>query len=156
MSPKIAIPFVAIGIGLVSFARSEQGKPVDASLVEIEGVLTRFRKAAMETSKTEWVDNVGSDLLALRTADGKIVPIWPTAFGRFFYKDPVLIGKTLVVTGLVRPNVPGIEPIKVQRKKVGKLHDIFYWCDVCAIKMHHCSACTCCQGEVELREVPVK
>ncbi len=35
-------------------------------------------------------------------------------------------------------------------------HDIYYWCDICAIKRFEKKECECCGAPMELREVKVK
>jgi hypothetical protein len=42
----------------------------------------------------------------------------------------------------------------VHSYKDGKLHDVYYWCDICSIRGSELHACDCCGGPMELREVP--
>jgi hypothetical protein len=51
------------------------------------------------------------------------------------------------------PQTSFIEVIKFQSWKDGKLHDLYYYCDVCAITSNKPGACECCQEPVEFREI---
>jgi hypothetical protein len=47
-----------------------------------------------------------------------------------------------------------LEIIKVQSVREGKLHDVFYFCEVCNIKAYVPGLCPCCRSELEFRETP--
>ena len=49
-----------------------------------------------------------------------------------------------------------LQVINVHSYKDGKLHEVYYWCDVCTIRGYEAGICDCCGGPVERREVPVK
>jgi hypothetical protein len=38
----------------------------------------------------------------------------------------------------------------------GKLHDVYYWCDVCVIKRFEAGICDCCGDVMLFREEPVQ
>lgn len=58
----------------------------------------------------------------------------------------------LRLTGRVFPTTSLLEVSRFQWYRGGKLLDVYFWCEVCAIKGVDPGACACCQGEVELRE----
>ena len=37
----------------------------------------------------------------------------------------------------------------------GRLAELVYWCDICAITMFENKPCDCCQGPVQLQRRPV-
>jgi len=49
-----------------------------------------------------------------------------------------------------------LQVVNVHSFRRGKLHEVFYWCDICAIRGYEKVKCGCCGGPMELREVPVK
>ena len=42
------------------------------------------------------------------------------------------------------------------RLREGKLHEVYYWCDICSIRRGEKMTCECCGGPMELREEPLK
>jgi hypothetical protein len=44
----------------------------------------------------------------------------------------------------------------VRSLRNGKLHDVYYWCDICAIRRNEKMICECCGGPMELTEEPVE
>jgi hypothetical protein len=62
----------------------------------------------------------------------------------------------LVVTGRTFPGTLLLEVTRFQWRRDGKLHDVFYYCDVCSIRGVDPGLCACCQGKVELREEPAQ
>ena len=60
---------------------------------------------------------------------------------------------------LTARQIPGsslLQVINVHSYLKGDLHEVYYWCDVCAIKRSEKNICECCGGPMELREEPVK
>ena len=45
---------------------------------------------------------------------------------------------------------------RVQSLIKGVPHEVYYWCDVCAIRRGEKMICECCNGPMELVEQPVK
>jgi len=80
-------------------------------------------------------------LLRTRIAEGLFVD---EAFRK---RDLRLIGRTFPASGL-------LEVSRTQWFRDGRAHDVFYWCEVCAIKQWDPGTCACCQGDVELRDSP--
>jgi hypothetical protein len=58
----------------------------------------------------------------------------------------------LVLTGRVFPATAILEVSRFQWRRDGKLYDLYYWCDVCAIRGVDPGLCACCKGKVELKE----
>jgi hypothetical protein len=94
--------------------------------------------------------------LALKTEDGKVYPLVKDAGARMFFKDSRLQGRPMRLTGRLVANGPFLQVIGVQSYVKGKLCEVYYWCDICAIRRTEHDICECCGGPTELREVPVK
>jgi hypothetical protein len=77
----------------------------------------------------------------------------PIAEGLF--QDARFKAHVLVITGRRFPGTALIEVTRTRWVKDGKLHDVYYWCEVCSIRGVNPGPCACCQGPVELREAPV-
>lgn len=72
------------------------------------------------------------------------------------FADERFRGRDLRLTGRVFPATAILEVNSFQWYKDGKLHDVYYWCEVCAIRGVDPSTCACCQDKVELRESPAE
>ena len=112
----------------------------------------------------ELVEKIGSKLdadaeptwLALETDKGDIYPLIKDEGSRMFFKDATLLKRPMSLTGKLLPNSTLIQVLEVNSMKDGKLHDIYYWCDICSIKRYEKKICECCGGPMELREEPVR
>jgi hypothetical protein len=74
-----------------------------------------------------------------------------------FFTDKRLLNRPMQLQGRVVPGTPLLQLTQVQSLKDGKLHDVYYWCDVCAIRrssLEKTGICECCGGPMELKEVP--
>jgi hypothetical protein len=104
------------------------------------------------------VDPEASLQLGLEADDGKVYPLVHDGGSLMFYRDAKLLGRPLQVQGRLIPNTGLLQLTQVFSLKDGKPHEVFYWCDVCAIKrfsLEKTGVCECCGGKMELREVPV-
>ena len=94
--------------------------------------------------------------LALQTDDGKILPLVKDAGSRMFFKDAKLLKRPMRLTGKLIPGTQLLQVINVHSIVNGKLHEVYYWCDICTIKGYEAGKCDCCGAPMEFREVPVK
>jgi hypothetical protein len=94
--------------------------------------------------------------LALVADDGQVYPLIKDDGSRMFFKDERLLKRSVRLTGRVLPGSHLLQVVQVQSYVKGQLCDVYYWCDVCAIKRFEKKVCDCCGGPMELREVPVK
>ena len=94
--------------------------------------------------------------LALVTDDNKIYPLVKDAGSRMFFKDAKLLHRPMRLTGKLIPGSQLLQVINVHSIVQGKLHDVYYWCDICTIRGYEFVICECCGGPMERREVPVK
>jgi hypothetical protein len=91
-----------------------------------------------------------------KTSDGKFYPFLPTDSAAAVWMDERYRQRDLQVTARIFPQGQSIEVIKFQSWREGKLHDLFYYCDVCAISTHKPGPCDCCQDPVQFRETPAQ
>jgi len=94
--------------------------------------------------------------IALQTDDGKILPLVKDAGSRMFFKDAKLLKRPMRLTGKLIPGSQLLQVINVHSIVNGKLHDVYYWCDICTIKGYEAGKCDCCGAPMEFREVPLK
>jgi hypothetical protein len=94
--------------------------------------------------------------LALVSEDGKIYPLVKDAGARMFFKDVKLLNRPMRLTGRLVPGSTLLQVVNVHSYLKGQLHEVYYWCDICAIRGYEAGICDCCGGPMEFREVPVK
>ena len=94
--------------------------------------------------------------LALVTEEGKIYPLIKDDGGRMFFKDTRLLNRPMRLTGRLIPGSELLQVINVHSYKGGKLHDVYYWCDICSIRGYWLHKCDCCGGPMDLREELVR
>jgi hypothetical protein len=95
--------------------------------------------------------------LALVTDSGTIYPLVKDAGSRMFFQDKRLLNRPMRLTGRLLPGSQLLQVVTVHSYVKGELCEVYYWCDVCAIRRNEkLPQCECCGGPLELREVPVK
>jgi hypothetical protein len=94
--------------------------------------------------------------LALVTDDGKVYPLVKDTGARMFFKDPALLNRPMRLSGKFLPGSQVLRVISVRSLKKGEPCEVYYWCDVCAIRRSEKDICECCGGPMRLVEEPVK
>jgi hypothetical protein len=112
--------------------------------------------ALLEKQKVKLDSDAASLLLALQGEDGKIYPLVKDDGARMFFKDERLLNRPMQLTGKVVPGTNFLQVVTVHSIVKGELNDVYYWCDICAIRRNEKKICDCCGGPMELREEPVK
>ena len=92
----------------------------------------------------------------LKTAEAKFYPFLPVDTAAAIWMDERFRQRDLQVTARIFPATDFIEVIKLQSWRNGKLHDLYYFCDICYITAHKPGPCECCQEPVEFRETPAE
>lgn len=93
--------------------------------------------------------------MVLVADDGKVYPLLKDSSTRMFFQDKELLRRPMRLTGRLIPGSGVLQVINVHSYKDGKLHEVYYWCDICTIRGYEAGICDCCGGPVERREVPV-
>lgn len=91
---------------------------------------------------------------SIKTSDGKIHPLLPTDSAAAVWMDERFRTRDLQVTARAFPGSDFIEVVNLQSWVDGKLHDLYYFCDVCMITTFKPGPCECCQDPVVFRETP--
>ena len=94
--------------------------------------------------------------LVLQADDGKIYSLVKDEGSRMFFKDAKLLNRPMRLTAQLIPNSQILQVINVHSVVKGKLHDVYYWCDVCVIKRFEAGICDCCGDKMVFREEPYK
>ena len=91
-----------------------------------------------------------------KTTDGVFYTLLRTGLSEALFVDKRLHQKTLIITGRTFPKTHLLEAIRLQSIHDGVVHDLYYYCDTCAIRTSAPGECVCCQAPVELVEKPIK
>jgi len=93
---------------------------------------------------------------ALVADDGKVYPLIKDNGSRMFFKDAKLLNRPMRLTGRLLGDSHLLQVVNVHSELKGKLHDVYYWCEICAIKRFQAGICDCCGDKLEFRETPIK
>jgi hypothetical protein len=128
------------------------GQPEDARTVVLRGrVVCLTEELAGGYQIAPDCDKRGH-VYSLKTADGKIFSLLPTDTAAAVWDDARVRERELQVTAREIVGTSFIEVIKLQSLKGGKVYDLYYYCDVCAITTHKPGPCACCQDPVVFHE----
>ncbi len=127
-------------------------KPSDKNQYFSGKVLSLAEILAKQGIKTD-PDQV---VLVLLTDDGKQYPLVKDEGSRMFFKDAKLLNRPMRLTVRTIPNNQFLQVINVHSIVKGKLHDVYYWCDICTIKRFQAGICDCCLAPLDFHEVPYK
>lgn len=94
--------------------------------------------------------------LALVGEDGKVYPLVKDDGARLFFADKALLDRPMRLTGRLVAGSQLLQVVTAHSLVKGEPHEVYYWCDVCAIRRTEKKICECCGGPMELRETPVK
>jgi len=140
-----------------------ESTPVVASTIAAESTPAKalFRgqvvllSEALKQQKIAAYDQELAGLVALRQADGSLLPILPDWRGRAFYQDERLRHRPVELVGFRRQGIPFLQVLMVftfDGKQQRQYTD--YWCDICSIPMYEIKPCDCCQQDIRLRFQP--
>lgn len=95
-------------------------------------------------------------LYGFKTTDGEFYTLLRTNLSEALFVDERLQQKTFIITGRTFPKTLLLEAIRLQTVRDGVVHDLYYYCDTCAIRAVAPGDCVCCQAPVELVEKPIE
>lgn len=94
-------------------------------------------------------------LWGFKASDGKCFTLLEGKFSEAMFKDERVRAKELRIKARLLPNSQVLEVTYFRSVKNGVVQDLYYYCEVCAIKTVSPEVCACCQGPVELIEKPI-
>ena len=131
-------------------------KPSDASKVEtFTGKVVPLADLVAKTGSKLDADAVPQSLVLVGD-DGKIYTLVKDSGGRLFFNDPGLLNRPMRLTGKQLTGSQILQATLALSLIKGEPHEIYYWCDICAIRRGEKMICECCGGPMERREEPVK
>jgi hypothetical protein len=150
----LALCFAAIPLWSGRAGWAGDAKPGDSKdtyqgkVVPLADILARAGMKLDADASSSW--------LVLQAEDGRIYPLVKDDGSRMFFKDAKLLNRPMRLTARRLPNSDLLHVVNVHSLVKGKLHDIYYWCDICTIKRFEAGICDCCGAPMEFREVLCK
>lgn len=93
--------------------------------------------------------------LVFKTTTGKNYLLKRDEMSESLFLDTNLWSKKLVITGRIQNEVLEVTG-NLHSIKNGKLHELFYYCDICSITSSYPGLCQCCREPSVLVEEPSK
>ncbi len=125
-----------------------------ASSIEREVTLKgRIVCLSSDPAVSEEVECGTEGLFALSTPEGEVYRFLPEDVKTAMFQDPRVRKRLLQIRGRLTP-ANALEIIKIQSLREGRLHDLYYRCEVCHITAFDPGPCWCCQDDFEFRETP--
>ncbi len=147
--------FIATSL-LTAGALAAPGRADEPEILSLRGRVVCLTEELQKTYQfTPSCDERGH-LYALKTPEGKLYPFLPVDTAAAVWMDDRYRTRDLQISARLLAQTSFIEVIKFQSWTNGKLHDLDYYCDVCAISTHKPGPCDCCQDPVVFRELPAK
>ncbi len=150
-----ALPLLFAAILGLEIAVWSAAKPSTATLT-LEGQVVKLAELLKADDVQVDADAVPF-ALALRTQDGKLLPIVKTLGSRALFQDGRLLNRPLQVRGRLAGGGSILVIDRFYTLANGVPHEVYYWCETCAIRRDYPDkgVCECCGGPMELREVPL-
>ncbi|MYE89644.1 hypothetical protein F4X33_11680 [Candidatus Poribacteria bacterium] len=137
-------------------AKSQSANSVEvAKEIRIRGHLVCLAEAMHDLYRADLPAD-HEHLYGFKTTDGAFYTLLRTNLSEALFVDKRLHQKTLIITGRTFPKTHLLEAIRLESVHDGAVHDLYYYCDTCAIRTAAPGDCVCCQAPVELVEKPVK
>ena len=93
-------------------------------------------------------------IYGFRAEDGTYYTLLRTKLSEALFMDERLRKKGLLVKGTLLPKTQILDVAHIKSVVNGVVHNLYYYCDVCAIEFVSPAECVCCRGPVELVEKP--
>lgn len=171
---RMPVPVVFAGLGLAALfagaavavadptagdapgaAAPGAGKGAGAGEVKLRGRIVCLPEALHELYHTD-LPTDHQHVYSLKTADGTFYGLLRTKLSEALFVDEQVRKKELILTGRVFPKTQVFEMTEIKSVRNGVVCDLYYYCDICAIKTLAPGPCMCCQGPVKLVEKPLK
>lgn len=124
--------------------------------------LKKFRGKVVSISAVDKALNVNSSpalekhYRVLAMENNKMLAIFPDDRAKMFFTDPQVLNRPMIITGRVLPEIGMLQIIDINSVRGDKTCDIYYWCDICAIRRSSGGTCECCGDPMVLKEVPLR
>jgi len=95
-------------------------------------------------------------IYGFKTTNGVYYTLLRTKLSEALFADQRVREKELLLTGTVLPKSQIFDVTAMKSIRNGVVCDLYYYCDICAIRTVAPGPCVCCQAPVELVEKPLE
>jgi len=154
--PTALLALALAGI-VIAADKSEIVKPGDAKNktalqeVDLRGKIVCLPEVMHELYGIDLPTN-HEHIWGFRTVDGTFYTLLRTKLSEALFVDAQVRKKELILKGHVLPKTQIFEMTDMKSVRNGVVYDLFYYCDICAIKTLSPGPCMCCRGPVKLVE----
>ena len=155
--PLLAIAMIGMAVAADQgqAVKPDQGKKqTELPEVALRGVIVCLPEAMHELYHIDLPAN-HEHLYGFKTTDGTFYTLLRTKLSETLFVDEQVRKKELLLRGHVLPKTQIFEMTGMKSVRNGVVCDLYYYCDVCAIKTLSPGPCMCCQGPVKLVEQPL-
>jgi hypothetical protein len=145
---------LALGLGPLLAAVAGQ-EPAALKTAQFKGKVLPLAKV-LEKQGAKLDPDAAPHWMALVTDDGKVIPLVKDDGSRMFFKDPRLLDRPMRLTGRLVGGGQFLQVTNIHSYLKGQLHEVYYWCDICAIRRDELQKCDCCGDIMVLKEPPLK
>jgi hypothetical protein len=152
-SRRLAV-VIAVGVAFAPLLVLSAADPAPVKTAHYKGKVVPLA-SLLEKIGSKIDPDAAPHWLALVTDDGKIYPLIKDDGARMFFNDAKLQNRAMRLTGRLFKDTHLLQILDVHSYVKGKLHEVYYWCDICSIRRRQKQICDCCGGPMELKEVPL-
>jgi molybdenum cofactor cytidylyltransferase len=155
---------LGIGAGAGSNAIGQTAQPATKSAlaraatngvpVELEGKVVCLAEVMHQLYGIELPTN-HEHLVGFSASDGRYYSLLRSKYSEALFADSELQKKVLKLKGRLLPGTQLLDVQRIRSLKAGVEHDLYYYCDICAIQMVAPGPCLCCRDPVYLVEKPL-
>ncbi|HKS35969.1 MAG TPA: hypothetical protein VJW76_02180 [Verrucomicrobiae bacterium] len=153
--PHTRWPMVCL-VGLTAlFANAAERADAPASeSVQLRGQVVCLPEEMHRLHQTDLPTN-HEHIYGFRTTNGVYFTLLRTGLSEALFADKRLHEKELLLSGKIPPGTQIFDVRAMKSVRNGVVHDLYYYCDICAIKTVVPGPCMCCREPVELVEKPL-
>src|SRR2546426_10730916 len=123
--------------------------------VELRGKIVCLPEEMHRVYQTDLPTN-HEHIYGFKTTNGIYYTLLRTKLSEALFADQRVREKELLLTGTVLPKSQIIDVTAMKSIRNGVVYDLYYYCDICAIRTVAPGPCVCCQAPVELVEKPLE
>jgi hypothetical protein len=151
----LATACLLAALQLASAVDSPDSTRKGARPVELRGRVVCLAEELHRTQGAE-LPTKHEHLWGFKVQDGTCYTLLRSKFSDAIFLDERVRQKELLLKAKLFPKTQVIEVAAIRSVRNNVVQDLYYYCDVCAIKSVSPEVCACCQAPVVLTEKPLK
>ena len=138
-----------------SVSSGQINRPAQSQEMEHRGKVVCLPEEMHRLYQTDLPTN-HEHIYGFKTTNGIYYTLLRTKLSEALFADQRLREKELLLTGNALPKSKIFDVTAMKSIRAGVVYDLYYYCDICAIRTVAPGPCVCCQAPVELVEKPLE